>query len=158
MMRLSTGKVTAPGAKPVFRGPAFSDTLALREETAQPGAEPLLRRMMADGRRVGAPRTLGSARMAFEADVAALPASARRIADPWPPTATWSDRLVRLTGGTRRRIEAGLHGADAASPGRRLTSVDPGRARAHRHRRADGCRPARARRRGDGTATPSVGP
>ncbi|MCU7826443.1 hypothetical protein [Kitasatospora sp. DSM 101779] len=118
MRKLPTGKVTAPGAKQVFRGPAFSDTLALREETAPPGAGPLLRRMTADGRRVGAPRILASARTARESDVAALPASARRIADPLPPTATWSDRLVRLTDGTRRRIKAGLHGADAASPGR----------------------------------------
>jgi nicotinic acid phosphoribosyltransferase len=36
VMKLSPGKITAPGAKQVYRGPG-SDVLALREEPSRPG-------------------------------------------------------------------------------------------------------------------------
>ncbi|MFD5462180.1 nicotinate phosphoribosyltransferase [Kitasatospora sp. NPDC127059] len=113
MMKLSTAKVTAPGAKQVFRGPGFTDTVALRDEPAPPGTRPLLERVMADGRRTGPPRPLTGARAAFEADLAELPATARRLADPRPPDAVTSERLCRLTADVRRRIEDRLRSAGA---------------------------------------------
>ncbi|MFJ9845960.1 hypothetical protein ACIRYZ_37065 [Kitasatospora sp. NPDC101155] len=56
MMELSSAEVTAPGAKQGFRGPGFTDTVALREEPASPGTRPLLEQVMAGGRRTGPPR------------------------------------------------------------------------------------------------------
>ncbi|MEV8099025.1 nicotinate phosphoribosyltransferase [Kitasatospora sp. NPDC085879] len=122
MMKLSAGKATAPGAKQVFRGRNFSDTVALRTETAPPGTVPVLRIVMTGGQRLDGPYALEAARSAFESDLAALPATARYIADPRPPTTAWSDGLVRLTNDVRQRIESGqrsTNNATAALPGRR---------------------------------------
>ncbi|MFD9128515.1 nicotinate phosphoribosyltransferase [Kitasatospora sp. NPDC059571] len=116
MMKLSAGKATAPGAKQVFRGPGCADTVALREEPAPPGAEALLEQVMAGGRRTGPPRTLARARAAFAADLAELPAAARRTDSPRPPTAAVSPRLARLTADVRRRLEDSS--AQAAPAGR----------------------------------------
>ncbi|MFE5587073.1 nicotinate phosphoribosyltransferase [Kitasatospora sp. NPDC056531] len=105
MMKLSTGKATAPGAKQVFRGPGLVDTIALLDELAPPGTAPLLRRVMTDGKRTSPPGTLSEARAAFEADLAQLPPTVRRIHSPQMPAAAVSERLARLTTDVRRRIE-----------------------------------------------------
>jgi nicotinate phosphoribosyltransferase len=105
MMKLSTGKVTAPGAKQVHRGPGLTDSIALRDEPAPPGTEPLLRTVMVGGKRTSPPSTLADARAAFEADLAQLPPAARRIEFPQVPSAAVSERLSRLTADVRRRIE-----------------------------------------------------
>ncbi|MFI6845236.1 nicotinate phosphoribosyltransferase [Kitasatospora sp. NBC_00085] len=106
MMKLSTGKVTAPGAKQVHRAPGFADTVALADEPAPAGTRPLLETVMANGRRTGPARSLTEARATFEADLAELPAAARRIVDPQQPPAVASERLRSLTGEVRRSIEA----------------------------------------------------
>ncbi|MBO1417720.1 nicotinate phosphoribosyltransferase [Streptomyces sp. FH025] len=111
MMKLSTGKVTAPGAKQVFRGPGLADTIALRDEPAPAGTAPLLRTVMAGGERTSPPGTLAEARAAFAADLALLPPSARRIRSPQLPTAAVSERLAELTADVRRRIERRIRGA-----------------------------------------------
>ncbi|WP_225848816.1 nicotinate phosphoribosyltransferase [Streptomyces sp. HPF1205] len=108
VMKLSAGKVTGPGAKQVFRGPAVRDTLALADEPAPPGTSPLLETVMSRGRRLGAPRPLGRARAAFEADLAELPPEARLVTDPRPPRPTGSEPLRALAETTRGRIEARL--------------------------------------------------
>ncbi|MGW3044359.1 nicotinate phosphoribosyltransferase [Kitasatospora sp. NPDC001159] len=105
MMKLSTGKVTAPGAKQVFRRPGLVDTIALLDEPAPPGTTPLLRTVMADGKRTSPPGTPSEARAAFKADIAQLPPAARRIRSPQMPTAAVSERLAGLTADVRRQIE-----------------------------------------------------
>ncbi|KIQ66155.1 nicotinate phosphoribosyltransferase [Kitasatospora griseola] len=115
-MKLSAAKVTAPSAKQVFRGPGFTDTVALFDEPVPPGTRPLLEQVMAGGRRTGPPASLAAARAAFEADLAELPAAARRITDPQPPRAAVSDRLRRLTVDVRRRLERRVR--SAGEPGR----------------------------------------
>ncbi|NBM18779.1 nicotinate phosphoribosyltransferase, partial [Streptomyces sp. GC420] len=79
VMKLSLAKVTAPGAKQVFRRPGLDDVIGLRDEPVPPGAEPLLETVMKDGRRTGPPRTLAEAHRAFVTDLAGLPARARRL-------------------------------------------------------------------------------
>lgn len=107
VMKVSPRKETAPGPKQIFRHPAFaSDVVGLRDEPAPKGAASLLEPVMLGGRRVEAssPEGLGAARSRFEADLAALPAEARRLTDPVPPSVTFSDRLEGLTEEVRSRI------------------------------------------------------
>ena len=104
VMKLSAAKVTAPGAKQVFRGPGLTDTVGLRDEVPPPGAAPVLETVMSGGRRTAGPAPLAVARERLAADLAGLPGEARRIDDPVPPEAAVSAALARLTGEVRRRI------------------------------------------------------
>lgn len=130
-MKLSRGKVTAPGAKQVFRGPGFRDVVALRDEPAPAGTRPLLAPVMRQGRRLGSPPTLSRMRTGLQTGLADLPAEARRTADPQPPEAAESVRLRELTDATRDRIES-----VALANGRRWEQgVSPGRLDSLRKRR-----------------------
>jgi nicotinate phosphoribosyltransferase len=103
VLKLSAAKATAPGRKQVFRGPD-GDVVALRNEPVPDGGEPLLVPVMTGGRRGGPHRTLETARHLFEADLAGLPESARRIVDPQPPLARFSEALDALTGKVRAEM------------------------------------------------------
>ncbi|MET9949935.1 nicotinate phosphoribosyltransferase [Streptomyces sp. NPDC006339] len=111
VMKLSTGKVTAPGPKQVFRGPGLRDVIGLVNEEPPEGTEPLLRTVMRRGLRVDAPDTPAAARARFEADLAALPEEARRIQAPVAPRPALSTRLAALTTVVRHRV-----GARSAAP------------------------------------------
>ncbi|MFG3496536.1 nicotinate phosphoribosyltransferase [Streptomyces sp. NPDC047928] len=104
VMKLSAAKATAPGRKQVFRTPGEPDVIALWDEPRPDGAEPLLRTVMRGGRRTGPPDDLAVAHRRFRADVAALPAPARRVRNPEPLTPTVSPRLAALTDSVRRRL------------------------------------------------------
>ena len=99
--KLSTGKATYPGAKQVFRADGLVDQLGLAEESAPPGAGPVLEVVMTGGRRLDTrtdPVTsLSAAQSRFELDLAALPGPARRLRQPQQPTPTLTPRLRRLT-------------------------------------------------------------
>ncbi len=103
VLKLSAGKTTAPGRKQVLRGPR-GDVVALRNEPVADGYEPLLVPVMAGGRRTGPHRTLETARRLFEADLETLPEGARRLLDPEPPKARFSDALEELTGSVRAEM------------------------------------------------------
>jgi nicotinate phosphoribosyltransferase len=107
VMKLSPGKATAPGAKQVFRGPD-GDTIGLRDEPTPPGTEPLLAPVMQNGTRVDAREPLESARHRFRADLAALPAAARRLRDPVAPRVRFSPEAEALT----RAVGDALGGRD----------------------------------------------
>ncbi|MFM9373569.1 nicotinate phosphoribosyltransferase [Streptomyces sp. Da 82-17] len=104
VMKLSSHKVTAPAPKQVFRRPGLLDVVALHDEPAPAGAEPLLRTVMRNGRRVGPRPSLASARTRFETDLRQVPEAARRIDGPEAPTASVSPRLGALTDEVRRTI------------------------------------------------------
>ena len=95
VMKLSPDKATLPGAKQVYRGPG-SDLLALRGEAAPPGWQPLLVPVMRDGRRVARPEPLHLARERCAADLAWLPATARRLRAPEAVPVQMSPQLTRL--------------------------------------------------------------
>lgn len=104
VMKLSPAKVTAPGAKQVFRrltGP-FDDVVGLREEPVPPGREPLLVPLMRDGRRLDDGFDLQSARERFESDLDRIPEATRRIQLPDPILARRSARLNDLIARTER--------------------------------------------------------
>ncbi|MDE3086661.1 MAG: nicotinate phosphoribosyltransferase [Acidobacteriota bacterium] len=107
VMKLSTGKETAPGAKQVFRRPGLDDCIGLRQEEVPPGAEALLSPVMTGGRRLAAPPTAAqavrSARDRFVRDVAELPSAAGRLEDPEAPAPARSAALEDLTAEVRAR-------------------------------------------------------
>jgi nicotinate phosphoribosyltransferase len=114
VMKLSVGKVTAPGAKQVFRGPGCADTLARRDEEPPPGSRPLLETVMRNGRRIG-PRlseraTVEAARQRFEHDLAGLPGAVRAVRRPAALRPATSAALQDLTERVRNRIQRDLLG------------------------------------------------
>jgi nicotinate phosphoribosyltransferase len=109
VLKLSPGKATLPGAKQVFRDPtgASGDVVGLRDEQPPAGREPLLVSVMRGGRRLEVADPAGEVRAArrrFDADLAWLPDTARRLVDPTPLTATVSPALTAL----RDRVTAQL--------------------------------------------------
>ena len=114
MMKLSTGKASTPGAKQVFRANHASDAsdaspgnaadvIALRDEASPAGAEPLLVPVMQNGKRTHFD-TLAAARARFEADLDALPKTAKQIRDPLPPTAGPSADAAALAAAIEEKL------------------------------------------------------
>jgi nicotinate phosphoribosyltransferase len=99
-MKLSAGKVSAPGRKQVWRQ-ANGDLIAHRHEARVPDAEPLLQRVMDGGRRIGNTPSLDTMRAIFRADLHQLPSGARRLRDASQVTVLRSERLQALTEQTR---------------------------------------------------------
>jgi len=104
VMKLSTGKVTAPGPKQVFRRNGCEDVVALAEEAAPAGSRPLLHPVVRKGTRIGPAPGLQHIRERCAADVAALPEEARRVTGPRPLHSSTSPRLRALTDRVRRHI------------------------------------------------------
>ncbi len=108
--KTSEGKSTWPGRKQVFRtsedGAFFRDDLGLADEPL-PG-HPLLRRVMAGGRRLAAPPGLGASRDHARDQLARLPDAVKRLdasaAYPVVPSAG----LRRLAAQVDRRLAAAL--------------------------------------------------
>jgi nicotinate phosphoribosyltransferase len=88
--KMSPGKETYPGRKQVWRRfdgeTAVEDVIELVDAPRRPDGEPLLKRVMVDGRREDAPRPIAGLRAHCRAAVGALPASVRRLreADRYP--------------------------------------------------------------------------
>ena len=107
VMKLSRNKVTAPGRKQVFRRKRpFSDMLGLHEETVPAGRERLLEPVMTNGKRLGSHPAISESRARFQADLASLPESARRLRSPKSPPVTSTEALRTLSVETRRRLLA----------------------------------------------------
>lgn len=87
VMKRSPAKQTWPGRKQVWRrlqdGVAAGDVIELADAPPPaPDAVPLLRKVMAGGRRILAPQPVAALRARCREAVAALPASVRRLRDP----------------------------------------------------------------------------
>ncbi|WP_338148193.1 nicotinate phosphoribosyltransferase [Neoroseomonas eburnea] len=103
-MKLSEGKRTLPGRKQVFRT-ATGDTVALAGEDL-PG-EPLLRQVMAGGRRAAPRPPLATSRQNAAERIAALPAPLRALAPATPPyPVAISPALAAEEGQVRARLSA----------------------------------------------------
>lgn len=114
VLKLSPGKQTLPGRKQVFRRPGTDDLIGLRDEVPPPSGKPLLLPVMRDGRRTARPSVLADVHRRFEADLAELPASARRVAEPVAPTPGLTAALADLLARTRAE-----HLPPVPEPGRR---------------------------------------
>jgi nicotinate phosphoribosyltransferase len=109
VLKLSPGKASYPGAKQAWRvmsgGGADHDVLALADEQGPPGAVPLLRRVMAAGRRVAAARPLAELRSRCLELVAGLPDSLKRIDETVDYPVQVSNSLQRLAQQLSTRAE-----------------------------------------------------
>jgi len=105
VMKLSRGKVTAPGRKQVFRrSRPFGDLIALHNEAVPAGRERLLEPLMTNGRRNDQRPSVAQSRALFDADFALLPEPARDLRSPKSPPVRSTPALRRLTTDTRRRL------------------------------------------------------
>jgi len=106
VMKQSSGKVTYPGRKQIFRsfveGKAKADRLGLITET--PLSEtPLLQLVVKEGKRVQLPETLATIRQRTAATVASLPEETRRLTNPVALQVEISAGLQELTDETRKQ-------------------------------------------------------
>jgi nicotinate phosphoribosyltransferase len=105
VMKLSRGKVTAPGRTQVFRrSRPFSDLVALYDEPVPAGRERVLEPLMTRGRRTGRRPSLADSHGRFQADLALLPGSARDLRSPKAPQVRSSPALRRMSDETMRRL------------------------------------------------------
>jgi nicotinate phosphoribosyltransferase len=100
VVKLSTGKVSWPGRKQVFRFPDSdgrlrNDSIVLRHEEL-PQAEPLLKKVMANGAVIAPPAPLEQTREEFLAELKRLPENVKAIRNPTPYRVEPSTRLGSL--------------------------------------------------------------
>jgi hypothetical protein len=127
-MKLSPGKITAPGPKQIFRGLLTEgDIVGVRDEPVPTGHEPLLVPVMLGGQPTGANADLAAAQARFEDDLGRLPVTARALQDARPPPVRLSEQLEDL----RERVRAQLphrdrpHGPDWSGWAGRLGGRPP---------------------------------
>lgn len=117
VMKLSPGKITAPGPKQVFRGPPTEgDIVGVRDEPVPPGHAPLLVPVMLGGQPTGANGDLAAAQARFHDDLRGLPATARVLQDARPPPVRLSEQLQ----GLRERVRARLQHHDRPARRQRM--------------------------------------
>jgi nicotinate phosphoribosyltransferase len=104
--KLSVGKATAPGAKQVWRNRTgdLHDILSLREEERPLGCDPLLKPVMAGGRRLAAREHLADAAARLRVDLSRLAAQELDLSDPRPLAVRRSARLMALADELRARV------------------------------------------------------
>jgi nicotinate phosphoribosyltransferase len=101
VLKLSTGKVSIPGKKQVFRlydgGQRLrNDVIALRDEKVA-GAEPLLEQVMVNGRSTTPPASLEAARSTFLAEFKRLPEALKAIQEPALYPVELTNKLQQLS-------------------------------------------------------------
>lgn len=103
--KLSTAKATLPGPKQVWRVPDMGgDVIGLADEAGPGGSDPLLVKVMREGRRADE-GSIQEAAAWFAADLESLPAGLRSLnPDPYPVGRT--PALTRLAGQVADRIRA----------------------------------------------------
>ena len=111
VLKLSAGKRTLAGEKQVYRhvdaqARLTHDVIAGRDEPPEPGAEPLLRRVMEGGRITGRQPSLSEARECFLDEFSRLAPEIRSIADPAHYRVALSPALETLQEEARREVVA----------------------------------------------------
>ena len=106
VMKESSGKLTYPGRKQVFRqykdDQIVADRLALHIEAASGDEIPLLQRVMKAGMRLSPPETLADIAERTAESVRQLPSSVASLQAPEPLSVEISHGLARLTESTRK--------------------------------------------------------
>ena len=107
-MKQSSGKMTYPGRKQIFRrcdrGQLQEDRLGLSDESANDTdlEQPLMQLVFSQGKRLHAAETLEHIAERTAAAVAALPSETRYLDRPLAPAIVLSDPLKTLIEKTRR--------------------------------------------------------
>lgn len=106
VMKESSGKMTYPGRKQIFRSFAEdkvkADCLGLADESRQ-GGLPLLQLFMKEGKRMQNQETLATIRQRTATSVASLPQETRRLENPVPIAMEISEQLRVLTEKTLKK-------------------------------------------------------
>jgi nicotinate phosphoribosyltransferase len=111
VMKGSTGKMTYPGRKQIFRRQeqdGIHDRLGLINEAVLADEQPLLRLVMKQGQSLDPPETLGLIRDRTQRAVAALPTAYRQLQNPATAEVEISTALQELTKQACDRIQAFL--------------------------------------------------
>ncbi|MGB9111782.1 MAG: hypothetical protein WCF24_03545, partial [Acidimicrobiales bacterium] len=104
-MKLSTEKISLPGAKQIWRGESIADdVLARREEAGPMGTVPLLDVVMRDGRRTARPGSIAGASLRLREDLNRLPEHALRLHAPDAPKVSISTDLRVLADAVARDL------------------------------------------------------
>jgi nicotinate phosphoribosyltransferase len=109
VMKESSGKMTYPGRKQIFRqyeetlhGTSLqSDRLGLMTESPQPGEQPLLQLVMQSGKTIQPPEAIAQIRQRTAATVESLPLECRRLDNPVAVEVKISAALQELTQKTK---------------------------------------------------------
>jgi nicotinate phosphoribosyltransferase len=108
VMKGSSGKMTYPGQKQVFRrfegDVAVGDRLSLAAETPAPDEVPLLQCVMQRGERLQSADSLAAIAQRTRASVLSLPAAVRRVSQPAIAAVEISPALAAMTRETRQKI------------------------------------------------------
>lgn len=108
VLKLSTGKVSWPGRKQIYRissqGRMQRDVVALRADEPPAGAEPLLRKVMQGGKRAGESQSLNQARARFLSEFEALPQAFKQLRNPARYPVEFTPALIALREATQRKI------------------------------------------------------
>jgi nicotinate phosphoribosyltransferase len=110
VMKGSSGKVTYPGRKQIFRS-AERSRLGLMDETEQPGEHGLLQLVMHQGKRMDGMEEIETIAQRTRASVIALPKSVRGIEAPDRFPTVLSPALQTLTQQTQSRIQSQIQRA-----------------------------------------------
>ncbi|MDP2708220.1 MAG: nicotinate phosphoribosyltransferase [Burkholderiales bacterium] len=108
VLKLSTGKVSWPGKKQVYRlrdadGQLKNDFVTRRDESV-PDAEPLLKKIMAQGKTVAPLPSLEQSRAAFLEEVSRLPEPMKSILNPEHYSVEFSAVLKELRDAVERKV------------------------------------------------------
>jgi nicotinate phosphoribosyltransferase len=111
VLKLSTGKVSWPGKKQVYRlhdadGQLKNDCVTRRDESV-PDAEPLLKKIMAQGKTVAPLPSLEQSRAAFLEEVSRLPEPIKSILNPEHYPLEFSVALKELRDAVERKVAGG---------------------------------------------------
>jgi nicotinate phosphoribosyltransferase len=108
VLKLSTGKVSWPGKKQIYRqldggGKLKGDIVARRDETVA-GAEPLLKKVMERGKSMAPLPSLQESRSLFLEEFARLPEAYKTIRDPGRYRVEFSPNLQRLRAEVEEKV------------------------------------------------------
>jgi nicotinate phosphoribosyltransferase len=108
VLKLSTGKVSWPGKKQVYRlcdadGRLNNDFVTRRDENI-PDAEPLLKKVMAQGKTLAPLPSLEQSRAAFLEEFSRLPEAVKSIRDPEHFPVEFSAALKELRNAVERKV------------------------------------------------------
>lgn len=117
VMKLSQGKVNAPGAKQVYRSwERATDVVALADEPAPPGFEPLLSPVMVGGRRTSAAEALSVSSDRLRRDLTRLPQQTIALRGARQIPVGSSERIAALTRELSALLAASDEGPEPPSP------------------------------------------
>ncbi len=107
VMKESTGKITYPGRKQIFRelrsGQVQGDCLGLINQEPNSSTQiPLMQLVFAEGKRLQTPESLTAIAQRTAASVASLPLATRHLTNPQPLRVEMSPQLLELTQQTKK--------------------------------------------------------